>query len=109
MTAIDPRMDAARLIEQLNSMRDSAAGLQANRNTEAGSDFSALIRHYMGEVNNAQQQATTVAADFESGAGDVQLLDVMVSLQKSRIAFEALTQVRNRFLSAYQEIMNMQV
>jgi len=109
MTAVDPRMEAARLIDQLNSMRDSAAGLQANRDTAPGGDFGSLLHHYIGEVNSTQQQATTLAANFESGASDVQLLDVMVSLQKSRIAFEALTQVRNRFLIAYQEIMNMQV
>jgi flagellar hook-basal body complex protein FliE len=109
MTAIDPQAAAASLIAQLDSMRDNAAGLQTNRNAGSSGDFSALIRHYIDEVNGVQQQATTLAADFESGARDVQLLDVMVSLQKSRIAFEALTQVRNRFLSAYQEIMNMQV
>ena len=109
MNAVDPQMAAARLLEQLHSMRDSAGAMQANRSASANSDFGAVMKHYVDQVNAAQQQAKTLAADFESGAGDVQLLDVMVSLQKSRIAFEALTQVRNRFLSAYQEIMNMQV
>ena len=108
MSAVDPQAAASQLVAQLNSMRDNAAGLQSNRGDETG-DFGAVMRHYINQVNQAQQQATSVAAEFESGARDVQLLDVMVSLQKSRIAFEALTQVRNRFLSAYQEIMNMQV
>ncbi|MDH3712554.1 MAG: flagellar hook-basal body complex protein FliE [Gammaproteobacteria bacterium] len=109
MTAVDPQAAATSLIAQLDSMRDNAAGLQADRKAGSGGDFSAVFRQYIDQVNSVQQQATALAADFESGARDVQLLDVMVSLQKSRIAFEALTQVRNRFLSAYQEIMNMQV
>ena len=109
MTTVAPQVAAARLIAQLDAMRDSAAGLQTNRGNGGSGEFGALMRHYVDQVNNAQQQAKTLAADFESGARDVQLLDVMASLQKSRIAFEALTQVRNRFLSAYQEIMNMQV
>ena len=91
-------------------MREGAAtGMRTDAGAAARSDFGALIKHYIDQVNDAQQQARTLAADFESGAQNVQLLDVMVSMQKSRIAFEALTQVRNRFLSAYQEIMNMQV
>ena len=109
MNGIDPQMAATRLIEQLNSMRDSAAGARVEQTAAVQSDFGALIKHYINQVNDTQQQAKAAAADFESGIGNVQLLDVMVSMQKSRIAFEALTQVRNRFLSAYQEIMNMQV
>ena len=109
MNSIDPQMAAARLIDQLQSMRDSAAGARVEQTAAVQSDFGALIKHYVNQVNDAQQQAKTLAADFESGASNVQLLDVMVSMQKSRIAFEALTQVRNRFLSAYQEIMSMQV
>jgi flagellar hook-basal body complex protein FliE len=33
----------------------------------------------------------------------------MVALQKASISFQAMTQVRNKLLSAYQEVMNMQV
>jgi flagellar hook-basal body complex protein FliE len=37
------------------------------------------------------------------------LSDAVVAMQKASLEFEAVTQVRNRLLSAYQEIMNMQV
>ncbi len=109
MSAIDPATSAAQLLEQMQSLRTRAAGLETTDRNVAQSDFAALMRHYIDNVNQAQQQAATLAAEFEAGATNVQLLDVMVSMQKSRIAFEALVQVRNRFLSAYQEIMNMQV
>ena len=33
--------------------------------------------------------------------------DVMISIQKANISFQAATQVRNRLVSAYQDIMNM--
>ncbi|MGB7214496.1 MAG: flagellar hook-basal body complex protein FliE, partial [Gammaproteobacteria bacterium] len=49
------------------------------------------------------------AKRFEQGAPDVSLVDVMVSMQKASLQFEAITQVRNRVIAAYQEIMNMQV
>ena len=44
---------------------------------------------------------------FETGNPNVELADVMIAAQKARISFEALTQVRNKMLSAYQEIMRM--
>ena len=37
------------------------------------------------------------------------LQDVMVSIQKANISFQQTVQVRNRLVSAYHEIMNMQV
>ena len=43
------------------------------------------------------------------GDDSVTLPETMVAMQKASISFEAVTQVRNRLLSAYQEIMNMQV
>jgi len=34
---------------------------------------------------------------------------VMVEMQKARVSFEAVSQVRNKLVEAYREIMNMQV
>jgi flagellar hook-basal body complex protein FliE len=39
----------------------------------------------------------------------VNLSDVMIAVQKASISFQAAVQVRNRLVSAYHEIMNMQV
>ena len=50
-----------------------------------------------------------MARSFELGAPEVQLHDVMISLQKANISFQQTVQVRNRLVAAYQEIMNMQV
>jgi len=35
--------------------------------------------------------------------------DVMLSLQKANVSFQTMVQVRNKLVTAYQEIMNMQV
>jgi flagellar hook-basal body complex protein FliE len=37
----------------------------------------------------------------------VSLSDAMISLQKSSIVFQETVQIRNKLVSAYQEIMNM--
>ena len=48
-------------------------------------------------------------SQFEKGDPDVSLAEVMVALEKASVSFQAMTQVRNELLSAYQEVMNMPV
>ena len=71
-------------------------------------DFAALMRQAVGEVNQAQMQAASMSRSFELGER-VDLAEVMIAMQKSRVSFEALLQVRNKLLSAYQDVMNMSV
>ncbi len=46
---------------------------------------------------------------FQLNQDDVSLEETMVAIQKANIAFQATVQVRNRLVSAYHEIMNMQI
>jgi flagellar hook-basal body complex protein FliE len=46
---------------------------------------------------------------FEEGQPGVSLTEVMVNSQKASLEFQALTELRNKLLSAYQEVMNMQL
>jgi flagellar hook-basal body complex protein FliE len=50
-----------------------------------------------------------MAEDFSGGEPNVNLQDVMVNLQKANLSFQQMVQVRNRLVSAYQDIMNMSV
>jgi flagellar hook-basal body complex protein FliE len=72
-------------------------------------DFGEILKDSINQVNEAQSQAKDLVKAFEAGDKNVELPEVMVALQKASISFEAMTQVRNKLLSAYQEIMNMQV
>ena len=56
-----------------------------------------------------QQAAADKARNFELGAADTSLQDVMVSIQKANVSFQQTVQVRNRLVSAYHDIMNMQI
>lgn len=74
-----------------------------------GADFGRLLKTSIDQVNQVQQHAGNLTAAFERGDPDVELSQVMVALQKANLSFDAMTQVRNKLVSAYQEIMNMQV
>ena len=67
------------------------------------------MKQSLQQVNEAQAEGRRLADAFESGDQSVELPEVMIALQKASISFQAMSQVRNKLLSAYQEVMNMQV
>ena len=71
--------------------------------------FAELLKHSVDRVNGIQQQAQQLREAFERGEPQVSLAEVMIAGQKASIAFQAVTQVRNHVLSAYKDIMSMQV
>lgn len=71
--------------------------------------FSSLLFDSINNINDVRSTARTQAQDYIKGTSDIGLDDVMVSMQKSSIALNLGIQVRNKMVSAYQEIMNMAV
>lgn len=87
-----------------------AANAAAQAPSQAHSqDFAALLQSAVDEVNNTQLDARQLTRQFESGNAEVNLQDVVLSLQKASLSFQTMVQVRNKLVSAYQEVMNMQV
>jgi flagellar hook-basal body complex protein FliE len=74
----------------------------------AGSSFAALMQQGLSTVNQVQQSADALATDFQRGKPGVELADVMIEMQKASVSFRAAAEVRNRMITAYQDIMNMQ-
>jgi flagellar hook-basal body complex protein FliE len=72
-------------------------------------DFGAALKSTLDGVSAAQTKAADMGKAFSMGDESVSLSDVMISMQKSSINFQATIQARNKLVSAYQEIMNMQV
>jgi flagellar hook-basal body complex protein FliE len=72
-------------------------------------DFADALKNSIGEVSDAQAKAGAMGKAFQMGDDSVSLSDVMIAMQKASIGFQASIQVRNKLVSAYHEIMNMQV
>ncbi len=71
--------------------------------------FSDLLGQAIDTVHQKQQAANQLADAFEIGQSGVDLTDVMVASQKASVSFQALMQVRNKVVQAYQDIMQMSV
>jgi flagellar hook-basal body complex protein FliE len=73
----------------------------------SGPSFGELLKQGVDAVNSSQQSANALADAWERGTPGVDLARVMIETQKATVGFRALTETRNRLVSAYQEIMNM--
>ncbi|MFT4613169.1 MAG: flagellar hook-basal body complex protein FliE [Bacteroidia bacterium] len=104
-------VDINQVLAQMREMSAVArnAGSEVGVEGAAKLDFGEMMKNSLEEVNEVQAKAKELATAFESGDPTVDLPELMVALQKSSISFQAITQVRNKLLSAYQEVMNMQV
>ena len=60
-------------------------------------------------MNSQQKAAAGLAREFQLDNTNVSLEETMVAMQKANISFQAVVQVRNKLVSAYQDIMNMPV
>jgi len=88
---------------------DGAAKPVAGAAPAAKVDFADALKSSLEQVSGSQLQAGELGKSFAMGDDKVSLSDVMISMQKANIGFQATVQVRNKLVSAYHEIMNMQV
>ena len=72
-------------------------------------DFADALKTSLQQVSDTQKHAEELGKRFAMGDDTVSLSDTMIAMQKSSIAFQGTVQVRNKLVSAYHDIMNMQV
>jgi flagellar hook-basal body complex protein FliE len=107
------QMEIDSVLAQIRSLsaqaRLGASPAAAPAQKSGPSEFASLLSKGIDQVNQTEQRASQMSAAFQRGEPGVELPQVMVEMQKANVSFRALTEVRNRLVSAYQEIMNMQV
>jgi flagellar hook-basal body complex protein FliE len=84
-------------------------GAPGNAAAASGPAFGELIKQGVDAVNRSQQSAGALSDAWERGASGVDLAHVMIESQKASVSFRALTEVRNRLVTVYQDIMNMSI
>lgn len=105
-SSIDQMVNQLRAVAAQATVAPTAA---SNLPTPSPKEFAAMLKSAVDEVNAAQMDARMLSRQFQAGDPNVNLQDVVLSLQKASLSFQAMVQVRNRLVSAYQDIMSMQV
>ena len=103
-------IDTSQLLSQIRTL---GAGLQTQAPPTAAisseSGFGSLLRSSINAVNESQKAASDLKVAFERNSSDTSLAEVMIASQKADLSFRAMTEVRNKLVNAYEEIMNMPV
>lgn len=108
-------IDSGRIEAMLTQLRAAASkpvGVETpsqNQPLTGKVNFADVLKSSLDQVNTVQKKAEEMGQKFALGDDKVSLSDVMISIQKSSISLQATVQVRNKLVSAYHEIMNMQV
>ena len=100
-------------LQQMQSMAAQAAG---GSNTVADTSgaatptgFASALKASLDKISGDQTKAVGESQAFELGSSNVSLNDVMVDMQKANVGFQFGLQVRNKLVTAYNDIMQMQV
>lgn len=81
------------------------AGLQSP--VQGGADFGALLAEQISAVTEAGRRTDQVSMDMVNGQANV--VDVVTALAETEMAMETMVTIRDRVISAYEEIMRMPI
>lgn len=111
------RVDINRLLTEMRTIKsqtqafgsvDRAAEVQS-ANAAQRVNFGDVFSNAIDKVNSVQQESAGLARAYIQGDSNVDITQVMIASQKSSIAFQAATQVRNKLVEAYKDVMNMPI
>ncbi|MBS1130783.1 MAG: Flagellar hook-basal body complex protein FliE [Proteobacteria bacterium] len=107
-------MDTLGIEQMLSALRTTATqatGKAADTSASAagGADFAQILQGSIDKVNQTQQQADQMAEKLAAGDTNQNLHEVMIALQTASVSFQEMVQVRNKLVTAYQDVMNMQI
>jgi flagellar hook-basal body complex protein FliE len=96
-------------VEGLGSLVKKASSATAGIGDVAGGGFAEAMKKALDGVASTQKAAEDLSTELQLGNPAVSLEETVIAQAKANIAFQAVVQTRNRLVSAYHDIMNMQV
>jgi flagellar hook-basal body complex protein FliE len=98
-------------LDRVRAVLDTLPGAEGltRKNAAAGAGFGEAFKQALLHVSADQAAAEELQQRFQLNDQGVTLEATMLATQSASISFQALVQVRNRLLSAYHDIMTMQV
>ncbi len=101
-------IEISKVLQQMRVMAAKAEGMQPEQVTGAEKvDFSKIMKDSVNNVNAVQKESARMSEAFQAGDPNADITSVMIAMQKASVSFTAMTQVRNKLVDAYQEIMRM--
>jgi flagellar hook-basal body complex protein FliE len=103
-------MQITQVLAEMRALQARASGIaEAPAAHAQPSDFANIMKGTVDQVATMQNHAMGLADAYEAGDKSVDLTNVMLEAQKAGLAFRAMTEVRNKLVDAYTQVMNMSV
>jgi flagellar hook-basal body complex protein FliE len=100
----------SQMLAQMRTVASQLGGEEITAGTAPDrAQFSDLLSKAVDAVNESQQLSSDLKARFQLGQDGVDISQVMVASQKASLQFQLMVQVRNKLVTAYQDVMNMQI
>lgn len=111
------RVDISSLLSEMRALKAQSQAFGTNAanlrpetvQPNKGPQFNDLFSQAINKVNDVQQTSGAMAEAYIRGEPGIDIADVMIASQKSTVAFQAMTQVRNKVVEAYKDVMNMPI
>jgi flagellar hook-basal body complex protein FliE len=103
-------LSGAGQVSEANVLKEmQAQGMQAPSAAGDGAhSFSSMLRNSVDQVNTYQHEADTAVKEMVAGRSK-NIHETMLTIERADTSLKLMTQVRNKILDAYKEIMRMQV
>lgn len=100
------------IIKGVNPFDIAPVGEPQNSNKAQGANnsaesFAKILKESIEKVNEVQADADQTIKDFV--AGNKNIHETMIAVEKAGLSFQMMLQVRNKIITAYEEVMRMQV
>ncbi len=101
-------------ISELQRLRTGATGLNDGFGSlprpkeSGGAGFGETLKEAVEQVDASQKEAGRQITSFVAGEQE-NVHDVMIAMNEAKLSFQLMTEVRNKMLDTYQELMRMQV
>lgn len=103
-------MEISKVLAQMRAIANEISRQPPAQPQPAGTvKFGEVMNQAINAVNRQQAVANDLITKFETGAADVSVAEVMIAMQKASLSFQAMTEVRNRLVEAYQQVMSMPI
>jgi flagellar hook-basal body complex protein FliE len=94
-------------IKGIGSKPIEIAGKAGAQGTGENADFANALKDAISKVNGAQQEADMAVKQLAEGKATIH--ETMIAIEKAGISFDLMLQVRNKIVTAYEDIMRTQV
>ncbi len=94
--------------QQLDQLRQNGPATSTQDVDESDSSFKNLLGNFIKEVDTSQKLADNGIDRLAMGDQDLTIQDVVTKMEEAEIAFSLMSEIKNKLMTAYKEILRMQ-